>query len=387
MAKTNNWTTPCLITVIAIQWILFTVLLQQQHVSSTIPTDGATAQVSGQGPNVNATATSSLPQHHVYAQQLQRRMDFSKVGNVDFDPGNLSAVAGVFATVIFRAPKWFHLRYLTMIHNALINLPPAAFNSNHNDAGVWKVQVFVNQQWADDNLLPWHPGLQRLFRGDDPRVIVTPLPVSLTQGKPKEVLFSKWFWKSMVADRVVLFSGNGAFCGNQPSNSAWNDLLQLDYCGAPSHNHHGVGGDGSSHSIRNRNAMLRVIDYATTAAQQQSRKVSLRDEKNFVDLMIRINQEHPGTFRLATPEQTYQFGGVHNLSDTTHGLVRLPLAVAGTQAQLSYEERDSLLKHCPELKTIFPSLHEPACFGAHPKPANCKATICALQDNIPGHGC
>ena len=368
--------------VIAIQWILLTVVLQQNHSSSTVlqapptlPTDAATA----------VTATFSLP----------RRIDGGILENVDDYSRNLSSVAGVFATVIFRAPKWFHLRYLNMIHNAIINLPLAVFNnsrhSSTNDGDVWKVQLFLNKQWADDNLLHWHPGLQRLVQGKDPRVIVTPLPVALTHGKPKEVLFSKWFWESMAADRVVVFSGNGAFCGNQPANSAWNELLQLDYCGAPSHNHHGVGGDGSSHSIRNRNAMLRVIDYAATAAQQQKQpqqpQLTLRDERNFVDLMIRINQEHPGTFRLATPEQTLQFGGVHNLSDPALGLVRLPLAVAGTQSQLTYEERDSLLKHCPELKTIFPSLHEPSCFGAHPNAAKCKATICALQDNIPGHGC
>ena len=275
-----------------------------------------------------------------------------------------------------------------MIHNALINLPIHSNSKQSPDKGDgWKVQLFVNEQWAEDNLLPWHPGLERLFQGEDSRVIVTPLPVSLTKGKPKEVLFSKWFWENMAADRVVLFTGNGAFCGNQPSGSAWKELLELDYCGAPSHSnrHRGVGGDGSSHSIRSRNAMLRVIEYA---AQQESEETApaLRDEQNFVDIMLRINQKHPGTFQLATPDQTIQFGGVFNLS-SADGLVRLPLAVAGTQAKLTYEERDSLLKHCPELKTIFPSLHEPACFGAHPNAAKCKATICALQDNIPGHGC
>ena len=106
-------------------------------------------------------------------------------------------------------------------------------------------------------------------------------------------------------------------------------------------------------------------------------------------------------FRLASVEQTIQFGGVLNLStnsststrnittpDTTATrLHHLPIVVSGTLPNLSYEERDTLLKHCPELKIIFPTLHEPSCFGAHPKPKQCKASICALQDIIPSHGC
>jgi hypothetical protein len=104
--------------------------------------------------------------------------------------------------------------------------------------------------------------------------------------------------------------------------------------------------------------------------------------------------EMVGKFKIATVEQTVHFGGVHNLTIDdgvggvgVKGLYRLPLLVAGTQPRLSYQELDALLKHCPELRVIFPSLHEPACFGAHPNGAKCKETICALQDNVPAHGC
>ena len=107
--------------------------------------------------------------------------------------------------------------------------------------------------------------------------------------------------------------------------------------------------------------------------------------------MLLLNKEKSDEdvpFRVASKEQTIAFGGVYDLSDSaTQGLVRLPLVVAGTQSRLTYAKRDSLLKHCPELKVIFPSLHEPACFGAHPNAETCKASICALQENVSSHGC
>ena len=358
----RNWTTPCLIAVIAIQWVLFTALLQRKHAKDDENHPMTAAAAATTRSVAAAAAAAALPLDHATTSSSSALSSHAPI-------------EGVAATVIFRAPKWFHLRYLAMLHNALVNLP---------NATTWKIQIFLNEMWAHANLMPWHPGLHKILAGEDTRFIVTPLPVELTKGKPKEVVMSQWFWESMAADKVVLFSGNGAFCGNQPA-SAWNNLVDLDYCGAPSHNHHGLGGDGASHSIRNRQAMLRVIQYA------KDNDRPLRDDKNFLDTMIRINQKNvqdgkPPTFKLATPEQTLFFGGVHNLSSSA-GLERLPLTVAGTQARLTWEERDSLLKHCPELKAIFPSLHEPACFGAHPDGPKCQQTICALQEEVPGHGC
>jgi Protein of unknown function (DUF5672) len=258
-----------------------------------------------------------------------------------------------------------------MLDNALANLPDET----------WKVQVFVNEPWVQDQLLPWHPGLARMFSGQHPRVLVTPLPTNLTKGKPKDVVLSSWFWENMAADSVILFSGNGAFCGNQPV-SAWDDLLDMDYVGVPWGEYGGRGGDGGSHSLRHRQAMLRVLQYAETTG----RHVKGPEHRHALDIMMHMNEQKLSQFKIATPEQTVAFGGVYNLSNEA-GLVRLPLTVAGTQARLTYEERDSLLKHCPELKVIFPSLHEPACFGAHPDGQKCKATICALQENVPSHGC
>ncbi|GKY92319.1 hypothetical protein MPSEU_000203000 [Mayamaea pseudoterrestris] len=299
--------------------------------------------------------------------------------------GNNATVSykGVVATVIFKAPKWFHLRYTLMLHNALANMPLD-----------WHLQIFVNVPWARDNLWSWHPGLKRLVKDNPTRVTLIPLPDRLVTHsmKPKMVVFDEWFWQSMLADNVLLISGNGAFCGNHmyASNASssmsddtiWSRLPSFDYMGAPSLQHYGQGGDASVLSFRNRNAMLQVLQYA----KQTDIEMAQQGPDFFLTQMLHMNDKGLANFRVASREDTEHFAGTRNLVNET-GVIRVPLVVAGTQEKLSWEERDSLLKHCPELRMIFPSMHEPACFGAHPKPEVCKATICALQDHLPGHGC
>lgn len=277
---------------------------------------------------------------------------------------------GVFVTVLFKAPKWFHLRYVAMFHNALSNLPNG-----------WQLQVFLNRPWVAANIPPYHPGWRRILQ--DPRVTIFDLPERLLGRKPKYVYVDPWFWKNMLADRVVLFSGNGAFCGNTVYNYEWLD--DFDFVGAPFYAFNGVGGSGETHSYRNRSTMLTVLEHA------MNRQVDVGGSSEyefFIKTMLELNKEKPllNSFRLASPSETFKFGGVVNLTDKST-LLHLPLVVSGTLARLSYEERDAVLKHCSEVKLIFPSLHEPACFGAHPNAGQCRKSICALQDNVPTHGC
>ena len=42
---------------------------------------------------------------------------------------------------------------------------------------------------------------------------------------------------------------------------------------------------------------------------------------------------------------------------------------------------------CPELKQLYPSLHDPSCFGASPNGDVCRTTICALQIPKRKGGC
>ena len=368
-----------LLTIVIVQWVLFTVLLHRSYEKMAATTSTTTNEILGIDLPVSSTSSDSQ----------QRRDEVLRSGGIDqVSTTKIRKLDGVAVTVMYRAPKWFHLRYKVMIDNAITNLP---------NPETWKVQIFINEQFQNDqNVLEWNPGLVKIFNGHHPQVIVTPLPTNLTghKNKPKDVVFSSWFWEHIAADRALLFSGNGAFCGNQLSDG-WTkyNLLDLDYLGVPSFDFDGVGGDGSSHSLRNRDAMMRISQYRkmnglTTFGNTEDHET--------LKTMLHMNKEksdlnNDGTyvpFKIATKEQTVAFGGVYDLSnDAIQGLVRLPLVVAGTQSRLTYTERDSLLKHCPELKVIFPSLHEPTCFGAHPNAEKCKSSICALQENVLSHGC
>lgn len=56
------------------------------------------------------------------------------------------------------------------------------------------------------------------------------------------------------------------------------------------------------------------------------------------------------------------------------------LVVSGTLPAVSYEERQSLLNLCPEMKVFYPALHDPNCFGA--KPDGDKCALRLLVNNI-----
>ena len=85
-------------------------------------------------------------------------------------------------------------------------------------------------------------------------------------------------------------------------------------------------------------------------------------------------------FKVADREMTHFFGGFREWE-------KAPFVISGTQATMNYTMRDNLLSVCPEVKMIFPSMHEPACFGAHPDGLKCKETICALREVLPPQGC
>lgn len=361
-----------LMLIIICQWILVLYLLVENSNSpnsafssfASFRSSGATPQLASSVNPYLANDASSL--------QIDSFGNSEKLSYIGSFNTSVTNPRGVAVAVIFRAPRWFYLRYLIMLHNAFVNLP------NEN----WILQIFVNQDWLDSELKPWHPGMIRFFQ--HPRVHVTPLPPRLCVGRSKKIVYmDKWFWESMLSDHIILFSGNGAFCGNNKFD--WNILQNLDFCGCPNGK---PGGDGSTHSYRNRKAMLMTLDYhATGTAVGQAGKVFQGAEDHFfLHYMIDMNQKGLANFRFASVEQTEAFGGVSKFANES-GLIRLPIVISGTQPRLTWTERDGLLKHCPELKMIFPSMHEPACFGAKPDPIKCKTSICALQDVIPPSGC
>jgi len=274
-----------------------------------------------------------------------------------------SSSTGVAVTLMLHAPKWFARRYPIMLQNALANIPQN-----------WQVQVFVNTRWLEKDVLPLHPGLHRMY-GTNPsettswtmdRITWTPIPVKDTRKRPKDIMKSTWFWTNILEENVLMFSGNGAICTN--GGSTVEDFLHLDYIGTPSHHHHGgKGGDGSTHSFRHRSVMLSILEqYPPTD-----------DDPDFQYFLKHLDQD---PYHIADREMTQLFGGFQELE-------RAPFLVSGIQSSLNFTMRDNLLNVCPELKAIFPSLHEPGCFGAHPDGPKCRESICALRDVIPPQGC
>jgi len=196
------------------------------------------------------------------------------------------------------------------------------------------------------------------------RIIWTQIPEKMTRWKPKDIMKSVWLWEHMKHDNVFLFGGNGAFCGN--TDVSLDRFLIYDYVGAPWNAYGGKGGDGSSHSFRHRSVMLGILKEHPPDDGDQ-------DYKYFLKHMMKDSTK----YKIADRDATVAFGGI---SDNT------PLLLSGTQPHLNFTIRERILFICPELKVIFPSLHEPTCFGAHPKPETCRSSICALND-IPPQGC
>jgi hypothetical protein len=363
-----------LLGVTVLQWSLITYLLQGRHEESTpvqsipdCPPFKRSKELSRQHDEArerlsSTTTTANSADFPTEGQQQERQYP------------------GVAATIFFSAPMWFSRRIPILIHNVLSNIPPD-----------WAVQLIVRQSFWNDQVLPYHPGLPRLIENHAHRIIVTPLPETLESLKQpnQNIPLTTWFWETRVAERVLMFSGNGILCTHGNTADNWKALQRLDYCGTPWGHFHKEGGDSATHSYRNRTVMLEAMQYA----HQHKLVMNPPEGMAFVGIIKKMNQDSQRhqSYRLATRQDTRMFGGVQTTNSTVKGHKRSipppPMVVSGTQAQLNFQEREDLLMVCPELKVIFPSLHEPSCFGAHPDPVKCKATICALQDELPGSGC
>jgi hypothetical protein len=272
---------------------------------------------------------------------------------------------GVAATLMINSPKWFQRRYTFMINNMLANIPET-----------WALQIFYAPVGQSQLGLEINPGILRLNATMD-RVILTEIPVEMIQklGMKRKFYYwtSEWMWDSMVAERVLVFSGNGAICGNANisllDGSALALLTQFDYIGTPWRNLYGIGGDGSI-SYRNATAMRNAIKW-----KAHDGKTS--EDYYFIQTLNEMNLKSGTNYRIASKEQTQLFGGI---SDKLEDNDAPPFVIAGTMPRLNHDVRNLVLEMCPEVKTIFPALHNPNCFGAHPNAEECSKHICALSD-------
>jgi hypothetical protein len=278
---------------------------------------------------------------------------------------------GVAATLALRAPKWFHRRYTTMIMNVLENTPDT-----------WAVQIFVQPEWWKSEVLMRHRGLHQLLQ--HPRIILTELPLEFWKYKPKQIFIQRWFWEQMATDHVFLFSGNGVMCSHSIISIRVFDGMA--FCGAPGRGNK-PGGYGDTHSIRNRMAMLDAIDCGKPGLDVSSETLF------FTSTLLELNKKDPGKYHLCEKNDTILFAGGAQLitenSEIRENFEQFgpSLVMSGTGNNLPWDVRDVLLQVCPEWKLIFPSLHEPSCFGATPVAEKCSASICALKPDKARQGC
>lgn len=358
------------------QWALISYLLQERH-SQNLSAEGAAASTASTAGKSAFLAKPVLPEKSlVETSQAVKGLNLQEATKKVLPPPK-----GVAATILFQAPAWFHRRYPVLLQNYLAIIP----------AG-WIIQLFVRPNFWEEQVLPAHPGLTRLLEEHHDRIVVTELPKAMHHLKQpnQRIPLDPWFWETMVAEPVLFFSGNGMMCANGNTQERWERLMTLDYVGVPftQGSADRPGGDGSTHSYRNRTVMLQALKYAKDSKTEPT----IPEHVFFVDILQKMQQSSSeSSIRVATPEDSSWFGGVQTTNSTVKGHLRPipqpPMLVSGTQAKLSFQHRDDLLMVCPELKGIFPSLHEPGCFGAHPDPPTCKASICALRDEIPGSGC
>ena len=275
---------------------------------------------------------------------------------------------GVAATVILHSPTWFQRRYTMMVQNIVNNMPPN-----------WAVQVFYTGEGQSMKGLVINRGLQRLIDKGAVHLTTIPEDIAKKKRKPKEIMTDLWLWENMLADKVLVFGGNQVICSNSPYNISYFD--KWDYIGAPWDAFKRIGGDGGI-SLRNRNIMVKVIEFELAKIKDDKEKGLAykgwgQDDSFFVSRMLEMKSKGLIDPKIATREETLRFGAIGSaVNDDV-------LVASGTLAVLNHDSREKFLAICPELKLIFPSLHNPNCFGASPNGEECAKSICALQ---PGPG-
>ena len=279
---------------------------------------------------------------------------------------------GVAVSLLLHAPKWFQRRYTQMVQNVVNNIPKT-----------WGVQIFYTPSGQSQMGIDLNKGLGRLI--SEGRVLLTAIsPEVLKQRKKRfELMYHEWIWGNMVADRVLMFGGNSIMCSNTGQNISSYD--EWDYVGAPWDFKKGVGGDGSI-SLRNRSVMLDVINYELAKYDDAlERSVAYKkwgqDDVFFVSRILEMQKKGllPNV-KLAPREVTLKFAAIGSAWNED------VMVASGTLPGLSDDDRSKFISFCPDIKMVYPALHNPACFGAVPESDKCAASICALKPKTERKG-
>uniref|UniRef100_A0A8J9X6U6 Uncharacterized protein n=1 Tax=Phaeodactylum tricornutum TaxID=2850 RepID=A0A8J9X6U6_PHATR len=357
-----------LLVLIVIQWIVFAklskrptsaTLIERRHGASGVQTTVfEPAKVQAKVTQVDNECKSFAPISEVMNQESEPEID------------------GVAFMILKKRPYWFFKRYNALLDSALATVP-----------NTWAIQLFVNQDWFENTLLPNQYGVRRHVL-DNPRVIVKDLPPRLQNNKPGPITEDRWIWDNIVNATtattettdyfpVVHFHGGGSFCANSKMSYADLRNARIDFIGPPSTTFGGMGGLGGGYFYQNRYAALAVYDYS---------KRSHLSSDDHIRIMLDMTRKGIANFTIATPEQTFAFGGTSNL-DSAEGrlLTNLtdwgPMVVEGVQYDISREAREHIWKVCPESKNFYPGVTRTACVGDHVDPISCARAYNILPVN------
>jgi hypothetical protein len=359
-----------LISIIFFQWMLLTFLLSHEQESKA-----AEKLVRNPSLLLHQLAEHPLSSLETATEVIAGYAASNDTGEIEIQAQAASSAApkwtGVAATLALRSPKWFHRRYTAMIHNILANTPET-----------FVVQIFINSPWWKEEIHKFHRGMILLEK--HPRVNITEIPADLLRvlTKPKMIMTHRFIWENLLHDRVFFFSGNGVRCAN--AFASWETFDGIDFLGAPSKRYR--GGDIVIHSIRNRQAMLDVIDFKGDSGDAA-------ETYYFSTGLEELDKKMPGKYRIATYQEQVLFAGGAALIMQNNTLRDYPeqfgpsFVMSGTEPNAPWEVRDHLLMICPEWKVLFPNLHDPNCFGSKPNAEMCAASICALNPDHPKAGC
>jgi hypothetical protein len=287
----------------------------------------------------------------------------------------MKSYEGVAISLFLHSPTWFQRRFTITVRNIRDNIP-----------STWAIQIFYTGKGQSQNAIDINKGLQRMIQRRE--VIMTKIPPEISSVKKKffEMWTEKWLWENTVANRVLTFGGNSAICGNSPYTVE--SFNEWDYIGGPwdNLNRNGkIGGDGGI-SLRNRDAMLTVIDHELSKVEPSKRSTAYKswgqEDLFFVTRMFKMNLDGISNFKVASRNATLTFSAIGGaINDEV-------LVASGTLPVVPFDEREKFLTQiCPELKILYPSLHDPSCFGATPNGTKCATTICALRIPKRKGGC
>lgn len=273
-----------------------------------------------------------------------------------------SPPVGVAAVVMLHSPMWYQRRYTMMLQNVCNNMPRN-----------WVVQVFYIDEGGSQRGLEINPGIRRLLNAG--KIVMTKIPQAVWMHKKRrsDYFLIPWLWENMLAEKILLFGGGTVLCSN--SLLSVENFTKFDYIGAPWGAFGGRGGSGEL-SIRSKSVMLEAINMQlakNNITRDFTNEWGLEDSFYVKSIIEFIKAGRP--LKLASKEDTKIFAASNSHGDLT------VFGASGTLAGLSDKERENFFSYCPEIKVIFPSLHNPGCFGANLKRDQCKESICALNPN------